>query len=160
MNTITGEVTFTGGDIDGGDTAQQFSFTVDLADGVEPGETINNVANITEATTIDGTSTSGIDRDIAATDIPSNTETLSIDEPTLATRLVETEINDVNNDNTKATIGELVTYELTLTIPEGTTPTSLLSDTLDPGLAFVGFTSIDLGGATSSTSDRRCVSHQ
>ncbi|MGB3239541.1 MAG: isopeptide-forming domain-containing fimbrial protein, partial [Geitlerinemataceae cyanobacterium] len=151
VNTITGEVTFTGGDIDGGDTAQQFSFTVDLADGVEPGETINNVANITEATTIDGTSTSGIDRDIAATDIPSNTETLSIDEPTLATRLVETEINDVNNDNTKATIGELVTYELTLTIPEGTTPTSLLSDTLDPGLAFVGFTSIDLGGATSST---------
>ncbi|HIK30019.1 MAG TPA: isopeptide-forming domain-containing fimbrial protein, partial [Oscillatoriales cyanobacterium M4454_W2019_049] len=151
VNTTTGEVTFTGGDIDGGNTVQSFTFTVDLADGVEPGETINNVANITEATTIDGTPASGIERDIADTDIPSNTEALSIDEPTLATRLVETEINDANNDNTEAAVGELVTYELTLTISEGTTPSSVLSDTLDPGLAFVGFTSIDLGGATSST---------
>ncbi|MBE9041401.1 isopeptide-forming domain-containing fimbrial protein, partial [Oscillatoriales cyanobacterium LEGE 11467] len=154
VDLVTGEVTFTGGDIDGGNTNQQFSFTVDLADAVEPGETIDNVANITEATTIDGTPVSGIERDIAdPDDIASNTEALTIDGPTLATRLVETEINDGNNDNTEAVIGELVTYELTLTIPEGTTPTSVLSDTLDPGLAFVGFTSIDLGGTTSTTID-------
>ncbi|MDY6938553.1 MAG: isopeptide-forming domain-containing fimbrial protein [Cyanobacteriota bacterium] len=148
-----GEVTFSGGDIPvNTGTPLVFEFEVPLLDAVEPGETLTSQANITEATTIDGTPTSGIERDIAdPNDIEANDQSLTIEGPTLTTQLVETEINDGNNDNSEAVIGELVTYELTLTIPEGSTPSSVLSDTLDPGLAFVGFTSIDLDGATSTT---------
>ena len=148
-----GEVTFSGGDIPvNAGTPLVFEFTVPLLDAVEPGETLTSEANITKATTIDGTPTSGIERDIADPDIEANDQSLTIDGPTLATRLVETEIdNDTDAGDDEAAIGELVTYELTLTIPEGTTPSAVLSDTLDPGLAFVGFTSINLGGATSTT---------
>ena len=39
-------------------------------------------------------------------------------------------------------IGELVTYRLTLTIPEGVTPAAQVVDTLDTGLAFVDVVSV------------------
>ena len=48
-----------------------------------------------------------------------------------------------------AVIGQIVSYEVTLTIPEGVTPDVAVVDTLDAGLAFVGLTDV----ATSNPSD-------
>ena len=46
-------------------------------------------------------------------------------------------------------IGELVTYRLTLTIPEGVTPDARVVDTLDAGLAFVRVDRVTLTGVTT-----------
>ena len=43
---------------------------------------------------------------------------------------------------TRVSIGERITYQVIVTIPEGTTPLARLVDTLDAGLAFVGIDSI------------------
>lgn len=52
---------------------------------------------------------------------------------------------------TDVTIGEILTYELTLTIPAASTDTYLVTDTLDAGLAFVDCADIT-GGADLSSS--------
>jgi fimbrial isopeptide formation D2 family protein len=63
---------------------------------------------------------------------------------TAAKDLVSTEIDNAVNALAQAVIGELVTYRLTLTVPEGTTPDAQIVDTLDPGLAFVRVESVTL----------------
>lgn len=65
----------------------------------------------------------------------------------LAKELVATEINNVNNDDTEVVIGEIVTYRLTSTVPEGNVPGAFVTDHLDSGLAFLSCTSV----TTSST---------
>jgi fimbrial isopeptide formation D2 family protein/uncharacterized repeat protein (TIGR01451 family) len=57
--------------------------------------------------------------------------------PVLSKTLVGTEIVNAVNGNTQAVIGELITYTVSVTVPEGTTPNAVLTDTLDSGLAFV-----------------------
>ena len=73
---------------------------------------------------------------------------VTTDEPDLAKTLLATEVNVANNTNTEAVIGELATYQVTLTIQEGSTPNADLVDTLDSGLAFVDCVSV-----TRSSSD-------
>ncbi len=51
--------------------------------------------------------------------------------------------------DTQAVIGEVITYNITLTVPEGVTPAAQVVDTLDSGLAFVGL----LGLSTSDPAD-------
>ncbi|MFN8381401.1 MAG: sortase [Anaerolineales bacterium] len=60
----------------------------------------------------------------------------------LTKQLVSTEINNANNSNAQAVIGELVTYRLTTTVPEGRVPTATVTDHLDGGLAFVSCTNV------------------
>lgn len=62
---------------------------------------------------------------------------VQIASPTMTKELVSTEIVNTINTNNEAVIGELVTYRVRITIPEGTTPDATLLDTLDPELAFV-----------------------
>jgi len=50
--------------------------------------------------------------------------------------------NQPSTTGTNVTIGEIVTYQVEITVPEGTTPDVTLIDTLDQGLAFVGINSI------------------
>jgi LPXTG-site transpeptidase (sortase) family protein len=61
--------------------------------------------------------------------------------PTLTKTLVGTEIDNSTttqtNGPTQAVIGEMATYQLTFTIPEGSSPRTVLTDTLPTGLAFV-----------------------
>lgn len=63
-------------------------------------------------------------------------------EDLLSKRLVSTEIIDTYNANNEAVIGELVTYEVTLVVPEGVMVNTLLTDTLDSQLAFVQLLSV------------------
>ncbi len=146
-----GKIIYSGETIAKGAT-ETFTFTVPLKTAVNSGETLVSKAQITEATTIKGTPSSNIERDIANPDILANDQQLTINKPLLATELVGTQVNNTSNGNTEAVVGELVTYRTTITIPEGTMPSAVLKDLLDPGLAFVGFTKITpSGGVTSST---------
>jgi large repetitive protein len=45
--------------------------------------------------------------------------------------------------NEVVTIGEIVTYQITLTLPPNTTDTAIITDTLDSGLAFIDCLEID-----------------
>lgn len=103
----------------------------------------------------DGSDGSGGPNDYAASD----RYDITIDGvTTFAKTLVGTEINDANNGAADAVIGELVTYRLTVTFPEGTTPNAVILDTLDNGLAFVGQTSATLNDVTISGSTSPVVS--
>ena len=63
--------------------------------------------------------------------------TVTIVSPTVAKTLVSTSIENANNTRTQAVIGETAVYRLTVTVPQGTMPTSTIIDTLPAGLAFV-----------------------
>lgn len=60
----------------------------------------------------------------------------------LVKTLQGTEVVTANNNANQVVIGELVTYRLTATVPEGTVPNASITDTLDAGLAFVSCTSV------------------
>ncbi len=72
----------------------------------------------------------------------SDSATITVAKPTVTKSLVSTSIvptSTVNaaNSNTQAVIGELATYDVTVTIPQGRTPAAELIDQMGPGLAFV-----------------------
>lgn len=74
----------------------------------------------------------------------------------IAKTLLGTEIDNAVNSSTQAVIGELATYQLVVTVSEGTVPAAQVVDTLDAGLAFVDLTSIvvsdpDTDGAGADT---------
>ena len=110
------------------------------------GATITNTATLTNYSSLDGGT------DFTTTD-PTDTATVTTPRPTLAKVLTGTEVTTGGNSNTQAVIGELVTYTITLTVPEGSVAAAQLTDTLDAGLAFVDITSVVLssGLATSNT---------
>jgi large repetitive protein len=67
----------------------------------------------------------------------SDSATITVAVPTVAKSLVSTSIVNAANSNTQAVIGELATYDVTVTIPQGRTPAAELIDRMAPGLAFV-----------------------
>lgn len=67
----------------------------------------------------------------------SDSATITVAKPTVAKSLVGTSIENTANSRTQAVIGELATYEITVTIPQGRTPAAQLIDRMNPGLAFV-----------------------
>jgi fimbrial isopeptide formation D2 family protein/uncharacterized repeat protein (TIGR01451 family) len=77
-------------------------------------------------------------QDYTPTDL-TDTATVTIAPPGARKTLDTSEIVNTINTASKVVIGELVTYTLTITVPEGTTPGVTVVDTLDSGLAFVAF---------------------
>jgi LPXTG-site transpeptidase (sortase) family protein len=69
----------------------------------------------------------------------------------IAKELVSSEINNTYNDNTHAVIGEIITYKLTSTVPEGEVPGAFITDHLDSGLAFLSCTSVVASSADVTT---------
>ena len=69
----------------------------------------------------------------------------------LQKELVETEIEDANNERREAVVGELITYRVTVTVPEGITPNAVLSDLLDVELGFVEQISVDVPAGVTFT---------
>jgi len=141
------------------------TYQVTLNGSVSPGQTIINTANIdwsslpgnigqqTPNNTLSCERTGntagcgGTNNDYTASD----PATVTISSPQAAKTLVGTEINNAVNSSTQAVIGELVTYDLTLTIPEGITPNAVVTDTLDAGLAFVDCVSITPSSLLTTT---------
>ena len=100
---------------------------------VTPNETITNTATLQHYAGVEG----GIDH--TATDLTDDaTVTTSI--PTIDKTITST--NQAFTTGNNVTIGEIITYTVTVTLNEGTTHHVNLVDTLDQGLAFVGVTSI------------------
>jgi fimbrial isopeptide formation D2 family protein len=128
-------------------------YDLTLASNVAPNQTIINTAaitnigtgeggiNTTDPTLVPG-ATPITDIATAIVRLPSNTKTL-----------VGTEITEPGNAaSNQAVIGELVTYDVVLTIPEGITPGANVFDRLDHGLAFSSIESVTLSSAALSTS--------
>ena len=61
----------------------------------------------------------------------------TISAASLTKTLVSTEIVNANNTNTEAVIGELITYQIVIDVPEGEMINAHVLDQLDSGLAFV-----------------------
>jgi LPXTG-site transpeptidase (sortase) family protein len=76
-----------------------------------------------------------------------DTATSTIAKPVLDKVFVSTEFNTATNSNSQAVIGELATYQFTLTVPEGAMPSASVTDTLDAGLAFVDIQSVTPAGS-------------
>lgn len=107
------------------------------------GTIIPNRAAITNYASLEG------GPNFVPTDTPTDSATTTIAAPAVAKQLVNTSIVSSSNSNTQAVIGELVTYSLTITVPEGLTQNAQIVDTLDAGLAFVDVTSVTSSASVS-----------
>ncbi len=72
---------------------------------------------------------------------PSDMATVTVAPPQLSKTLVGTEITHANNMASQVVIGEIVTYQVVLRVPEAVTASATVVDTLDTGLAFVSLSS-------------------
>jgi fimbrial isopeptide formation D2 family protein/uncharacterized repeat protein (TIGR01451 family) len=78
----------------------------------------------------------------------SDSDSITIISPVLTKTLVST--NQAHTTGTNVAIGEIVTYDLVLTVPQGVLPSSIITDTPDAGLAIINVVSIT--GSASITS--------
>jgi len=135
----------TGTAITNGSNTVVATYDLTLAPGVaQAGSTITNTASLTNYA-----DSPGAPNFVPTPETASASVTLP--RPTLTKALTGTQFNTTGNSNTQAVIGELVTYTLTLAVPDGTTPNAVLNDTMDPGLAFVDVQSVTLSSGLNST---------
>jgi LPXTG-site transpeptidase (sortase) family protein len=120
------------------------TYDLRLKTGVEAGETYSNDAALTNYAGQEG------GEDFANPDVEFDAE-VSIDQPEIAKSLVSTEINSTGNSNIQAVIGEYATYQLVLTVPEGTTSNAEVVDRMSTGLAFADVTSVTYSSGVTST---------
>ncbi len=66
---------------------------------------------------------------------------ITMSEPSISKTLTTTEINATGNNHSQATIGELLTYTVEVTLPQGMTNNVVVTDVMDSGLSFVGMVS-------------------
>jgi len=119
------------------------TYDLTLATAAQARSTIVNTATLTNyAGTAGGTDFTTVN--------PTETASVNLANVVVAKTLTGTEITGTNNSNTQAVIGELATYTLTLTVPEGTAPGATLLDTLDAGLAFVDIQSVSLSAGVTT----------
>ncbi|MFN8499639.1 MAG: isopeptide-forming domain-containing fimbrial protein [Anaerolineae bacterium] len=135
----------------GGTSTLQFRATLDAA--VAPGQQITNTAKTTwtslpgdpgQRSTYNTNSTerSGADGPGGAlNDYAANSDaTVGVPKPGI-TKVIDS-TNQSSTTGNNVAIGEIVTYKVTVTVPEGASQSVSLVDTLDAGLAFVACTSI------------------
>ncbi len=112
-----------------------------------PGQTLNNSATL-DWSSLDGANPNerdGSDGQGGVLDdyeLTSTAASTTISSPTLAKSLFSTSIISANNALNEAVIGETAQYQLTLTMPESTIPSSVFVDNLDLGLEFVNLNSV------------------
>ena len=117
------------------------TYTCTLDAAVPANATLLNEATVTYTATSGGT----IIRH------PKDDATVQIATPSVAKTIISTAPN-ADADDTTVTIGETIQYQVVMTIPEGTTPSATLVDTLDAGLVFVSFDSITPSSVDITTS--------
>ena len=142
-----------------------FTYAATINGSVTPEEVITNTANI-DWTSLPETITNpspyndldcersgdpeacGTDANDYSDDDPADT---TIKSASFNKLIITTGIDNSNNDDTEATIGETLDYRLVLTVPEGTLPDLSIVDVLDPGLAFVQC--INISASTGLSTD-------
>ncbi|MBP7228207.1 MAG: isopeptide-forming domain-containing fimbrial protein, partial [Longilinea sp.] len=119
------------------------TYDLELTAAVEPLQTLTNTATLFNFAGQEG------GPDHTATDLTDDANvqvaTPAVDKQLVGTNQPFTTGNDV-------AIGEIVTYSVTVTVPEGTTSGVTLTDILDPGLAFVGCDSVVASSVDLTTS--------
>jgi uncharacterized repeat protein (TIGR01451 family)/fimbrial isopeptide formation D2 family protein len=121
------------------------TYDLTLDNTVTPSQGLVNTASLTNyASTPGGT-------DFLAAPL-TDPATVTVATPTIAKTLVGTSLNSSSNSNTQAVIGEKATYTVTVTVPQGTSPSAVIADTLANGLAFIQLDSVtsNSGSLTSS----------
>jgi LPXTG-site transpeptidase (sortase) family protein len=125
------------------------TYDLQLKDTVTPGDTANT-ATITHYAGDEG-GPNHVD-----TPSPLHDDSTTSENTSITKQLTGTEIDNSGttntNDATHAVIGELASYKLVVTIPEGTVPTATIVDTLPFGLSFVNLTSVVVSNPTAVTS--------
>jgi uncharacterized repeat protein (TIGR01451 family)/fimbrial isopeptide formation D2 family protein len=124
FNNTTGTVTYTGGSIAAGGSAT-FVFSVKLGDGVNPSEILSNTATAT------ATSQPGIVPGERTFGPVSDTATLPVPAVFNLTKGVTSPVGG------QVHIGDVVTYQVTVRIVEGTTQNISLSDVLPAGMTYI-----------------------
>ncbi|MGE0803003.1 MAG: hypothetical protein AB7O55_32270, partial [Lautropia sp.] len=77
---------------------------------------------------------------ISDCDPPGDSARVTIAGAELATALIDT--NQAHTRDSDAVIGEILTYRTVITLPEGTSPDAVLTQTLEPGLSLVAIDSV------------------
>jgi uncharacterized repeat protein (TIGR01451 family)/fimbrial isopeptide formation D2 family protein len=85
--------------------------------------------------------------DFTAVD-PTDVATAFMAPPSMTKTITAT--NQAHTTGTNVAIGERVSYRLTIRVPEGTTPSAVLTDTLDAGLAFQSLDAISASPALAA----------
>jgi uncharacterized repeat protein (TIGR01451 family)/fimbrial isopeptide formation D2 family protein len=123
------------------------TYDLQLASSVTPNQAVTNTATLTNYGGTEGgpdfTSVDPTDPATVTTAAPSMTKVIT------ATNQAHTV---VSGGLENVAIGEIVTYTLTVRVPEGTTPAAVIADTLDAGLAFVAVDSITPSSVALTTS--------
>jgi len=130
-------------DANSGENLAIITFDLELADNVAPGQIITNTALL--------------EKYAGAEDAENHLDTpredgaeVMVAEPVVEKSLIET--NQVQTSGSDVAIGEILTYEVVVTIPEGESPNVTLTDTLDVGLAFVDCISVERSRTEVTTS--------
>ena len=140
---------------DGGHNVVIITYDLLLSSVIAPSEILTNTASLTHYTSAEGYSESFIDPSAPLTD----DATVTTKDPLFVKEIIDT--NQSHTAGNDVVVGEIVTYRVTMTLPEGTMyadPGSgdglgvALTDTLDSGLALVSgsMTITASAGLTSS----------
>jgi len=124
-----------------------------IVDGtVDAGDTINNTASITWGTLDAGNPADGADIYDPATEAQySTTDSDSFSIADLHKTIVNTSIDGIANTNEQVVVGEYITYQLVIDVPQGVTSLAQIQDTLDQGLAFDSLVSVAANSAAMTT---------
>ncbi len=147
-------------------TDPTLTFTVPVIVNVNAasGATVNNTSNVVWTSTANnldstaGGNSEGHERtDLGGIDDYSASHTVSFVVPSIALNKSMVGTSEADTTGNEVAIGEVVTYQLQLDVPQGHTDGVVVADTLDQGLAFVDVTSItsdsnvSLHGGTAGT---------
>jgi large repetitive protein len=127
---------------------------------VQPRETIVNTATLTSYAGVEGG-----ENHVPLTDQPFDEAEVTIAQPTIDKTIIDT--NQTHTVDPDVAIGEIITYQVVVTVPEGTTNSAVLVDVLDSGLAFVDIVSItaspdvstDVGGGFGAVATNVAVAN-
>lgn len=110
------------------------TYDVVLPTGVAPLQNLDNTATLTRYTASEGGANIATAGPAFNGDLSDEART-TVAAPDIAKAITGT--NQAHTSGTAVAIGEIITYTVTITVPEGTSSSVTLVDTLDTGLAYV-----------------------
>ncbi|QGJ68431.1 Hypothetical protein PBC10988_0900 [Planctomycetales bacterium 10988] len=122
------------------------TYNLEVAGDVNPDQDLENTATLFNYSGAEGGGDFTDPDDLEAM-VVNNTTELNVNKV-----LTGTSLNTANNTNTEAVVGEIITYTVTIDIPEGEIVDLILEDTLDAGLAFLDILSITPSSGDVTTS--------